>query len=98
MTESGETTSLRVNSTRILGVIALLAIAISLKWLVARGRPSMEASQIQECRTMYAAARSHTDTLRVDNHLFPGTNPGGRGSNGGPAFNKCGFYRAKGRI
>ena len=90
MTQADGSANRRVIAGRILAAVVLLAIVISVRWLVVRGRPSMEASQIQDCRTMYAAALSHADTLGVDYHLFPGTNPGGRTGSGGPAINSCG--------
>jgi hypothetical protein len=58
---SGRTTTTR----RLLGpLLAIVVGGIIFGWLVAR--PPDRQAQIELCRTKYAAARTHGDTIRVD--------------------------------
>ena len=81
--------------SQVLGILLLVGFLAFAFWYPNRGRSSMEEVQIEDCRSRYAAAHSHADTLRVDYHMFPGTTGVGRGR--GFAFNNCGEFRSEGR-
>ena len=71
--------------------LPLLVIAVVLSimgWLI--GRPPNRSAEIEVCRTKYAQARTHADTIRVDNQGFGG---GGRS---GDTRRLCVDYRFTG--
>ena len=78
----------------ILGVLFLVGGIVFLNWWARRKPQSDSEAQISYCRTRYAAARSHADTLKVDYHLVPLL--GGRTNRRG--YSNCGVYRTTGHF
>ena len=74
----------------ILVVLLLVGGIVFVNWWARRHPPSYEV-QIKDCSTRYAAAHTHTDTLRVDYHLVPRLS-------GRAGYSNCGVYRATGHF
>jgi hypothetical protein len=55
----------------IFGLLLLVGGIVFLDWWAGRTPPWYDEIQAKDCRTRYAAAHTHADTLRVDFHLEP---------------------------
>ncbi len=53
-------------------------------------RPGLEAKQVAECRSRYAAARTASDSMGVDAHMLPRFLSRG--------YTTCSAYRQRGRL